>query len=71
MPLSFDIPAPVEMYDALHAQGIVLYPGKLTAEPSFRIGCIGAIVADDIARTLAAIGAFVAARRPAQAATSD
>lgn len=57
-----------ELYDTLHAQGIVLYPGKLTAEPSFRIGCIGAIVADDIARALAAIGAFVAARRPAQAA---
>jgi 2-aminoethylphosphonate-pyruvate transaminase len=48
------------LYDALHAQAIVLYPGKLTAEPSFRIGCIGAIDAADIERTLAAITGFVA-----------
>ncbi len=54
------------LYDALHAQGIALYPGKLTAEPSFRIGCIGAIDEGDIRRTLAAIEGFVAARRPAQ-----
>lgn len=47
------------LYDALQAQGIVLYPGKLTREPSFRIGCIGAINEDDIRRTLAAIGAFM------------
>lgn len=60
-----------EMYDALHAQGIVLYPGKLTAEPSFRIGCIGAIDAADITRTLAAIGAYIAERRSAQALASD
>ena len=52
----FSFPA---LYDALHAQGIVLYPGKLTREPSFRIGCIGAITEDDIARVLAAIGAFM------------
>ena len=49
----------------------MLYPGKLTAEPSFRIGCIGAIEAADIGRALAAIGAFVAERRPAQARASD
>ena len=46
-------------YDFLHARGIVIYPGKLTKEPSFRIGCIGAIDADDIKRALAAIGAFM------------
>jgi 2-aminoethylphosphonate-pyruvate transaminase len=47
-------------YDFLHARGIVIYPGKLTAEPSFRIGCIGAINPDDIARALDAIGAYMA-----------
>jgi len=47
------------LYDALHAQGIVLYPGKLTREPSFRIGCIGAINEDDIRRVLDAIGAYM------------
>lgn len=47
-------------YDFLHARGIVIYPGKLTKEPSFRIGCIGAIDAGDIKRALTAIGAFMA-----------
>jgi len=30
-------------YDALHARGFVIYPGKLTRSPSFRIGCIGQV----------------------------
>ena len=30
-------------YNALAARGFVIYPGKLTAEPSFRIGCIGQV----------------------------
>ena len=47
------------LYDALAAGGIVLYPGKLTREPSFRIGCMGAIDEADIARALAAIGAHL------------
>jgi 2-aminoethylphosphonate-pyruvate transaminase len=33
-------------YAALHARGYIIYPGKLTAAPSFRIGCIGAIDAN-------------------------
>ena len=28
-------------YDALRERGYVIYPGKLTVAPSFRIGCIG------------------------------
>ncbi len=51
-PEGFDFTA---LYQALHAQGIVLYPGKLTREASFRIGCIGAITLADIQRTLDAI----------------
>ena len=54
------------MYRALHAQGIVLYPGKLTREASFRIGCIGAITLTDIERTLHAVATFM--RRHDQAA---
>ena len=46
----------------------MIYPGKLTQQPSFRIGCIGAIEADDIARALQAMAAFVEERRPADAA---
>lgn len=30
-------------YDALAARGYVIYPGKLTKKPSFRIGCIGQV----------------------------
>ena len=43
-------------YGALHDRGIVIYPGKLTRADSFRIGCIGRIDEDDIARALRAVG---------------
>ena len=32
-----------EFYRLTKAQGVVLYPGKLTAAETFRVGCIGAI----------------------------
>jgi 2-aminoethylphosphonate-pyruvate transaminase len=48
-------------HDALAARGFVIYPGRLTAAPSFRVGCIGQVRADDILR-------FVAATREALAA---
>lgn len=32
-----------DFYDALGRRGYVIYPGKLTEAPSFRIGCIGHI----------------------------
>ena len=32
-----------DFYDALNRRGYVIYPGKLTVVPSFRIGCIGHI----------------------------
>ena len=51
-------------YDFLHARGVVIYPGKLTAEPSFRIGCIGAIGPAEMARALAAVREFVAVMLP-------
>ncbi len=51
-------------YDFLQARGIVVYPGKLTEEPSFRIGCIGAIGPADMARALEAVGAFMRAHGP-------
>ncbi len=47
-------------YDALAARGFVIYPGKLAAAPSFRIGCIGQITPDAIGRALEAIGAVLA-----------
>jgi 2-aminoethylphosphonate-pyruvate transaminase len=37
-----------QFYDALAEKGFLIYPGKLTEEETFRIGCIGAIDARDI-----------------------
>jgi 2-aminoethylphosphonate-pyruvate transaminase len=45
------------LFELLHAEGIVIYPGSVTTEATFRIGCIGRIGEDDMKRTLAAIGA--------------
>ena len=55
-----------QFYDFLHTRGIVIYPGKLTRTPSFRIGCIGAIGTADIQRALDTIDAFLAAHGPAK-----
>jgi len=46
-------------YAALAARGFIIYPGKLTAAPSFRIGCIGALEPGDFTRLLAAIAAVL------------
>lgn len=35
-------------YDHLKDQGYIIYPGKLTVAPSFRIGCIGALGAEEM-----------------------
>ena len=51
-------------YAFLADRGVVIYPGKLTQEPSFRIGCIGAIGPADMARALAAVDAFMAQHGP-------
>ena len=49
----FDFPA---FYDRLVTRGYVIYPGKLTVAPTFRIGCIGRMEKQDIEAALAAIG---------------
>ena len=49
-------------YDALRGRGYVIYPGKLTVAPSFRIGCIGRLGGDEIRGALAAIEATLAAQ---------
>jgi 2-aminoethylphosphonate-pyruvate transaminase len=48
-------------YDALAANGFIIYPGKLTQEPSFRIGCIGAVNPADFER-LVAVAADITAK---------
>jgi len=62
-----------EFYDRLRRRGYVIYPGKLTVAPSFRIGCIGRIGPEEMQGALAAIEATfmemgVGSGRPAEAA---
>lgn len=46
-------------YDSLKARGYVIYPGKLTVAPSFRIGCIGALGVAEINGALDAVKAVL------------
>jgi 2-aminoethylphosphonate-pyruvate transaminase len=45
-----------EFYRRVRDRGFILYPGKLTAVETFRVGCIGAIGADTLTQAVAAIG---------------
>lgn len=45
-----------ELYRRVREKGFILYPGKLTAVDTFRVGCIGAIGAADMRRAVEAIG---------------
>ena len=56
-----------DFYDFLHRRGVVIYPGKLTAAPSFRIGCIGAIDEADIRRAVSLAGEYMASHGAAHA----
>src|SRR5205085_8321590 len=47
-------------YDELSRRGFVIYPGKLTVAPSFRIGCIGRIGEREMRDALDAIRAVLA-----------
>ncbi|MGD0939299.1 MAG: 2-aminoethylphosphonate--pyruvate transaminase [Terracidiphilus sp.] len=44
-----------ELYQQLSQRGFVIYPGKLTAEPCFRIGTVGRLSPADIEALLAAM----------------
>ncbi len=44
-----------DLYDRLKDQGYVIYPGKLTVAPSFRIGCIGNLGEAEMNAALACI----------------
>jgi 2-aminoethylphosphonate-pyruvate transaminase len=41
-------------YDLMKQQGFIIYPGKLTAVDSFRVGCIGQVDADVMRRVVLA-----------------
>jgi 2-aminoethylphosphonate-pyruvate transaminase len=42
-------------YDGVKAKGFVLYPGKLTQVETFRVGCIGAIGANEMQQAVNAV----------------
>ena len=44
-------------YAKVRARGYILYPGKLTQVETFRVGCIGAIDANEMRNVVSAIGA--------------
>jgi 2-aminoethylphosphonate-pyruvate transaminase len=46
-PFDFD-----RLHAALSEKGFIIYPGKLTREETFRIGCIGAVEPADFERLL-------------------
>lgn len=43
-------------YEKVKARGYILYPGKLTQVETFRVGCIGAIDANEMRNVVSAIG---------------
>lgn len=54
---AFDFQA---FYDQVKDRGFVLYPGKLTVAPSFRVGCIGHLGADDMNEALSVMSDILA-----------
>jgi 2-aminoethylphosphonate-pyruvate transaminase len=44
-----------EFYDRVREKGYILYPGKLTAVETFRVGCIGAIGPDEMRQAVNAV----------------
>jgi len=58
-------------YDKLKDRGYVIYPGKLTVAPSFRIGCIGNLGVIEIQGALAAVAAVMTDMGVANGAPSE
>jgi 2-aminoethylphosphonate-pyruvate transaminase len=57
-----------EFYQQLSQSGFIIYPGKLTAEPCFRIGTIGRLSPADVEALLAAMGRVLEEMRAAPGA---
>ena len=63
-------------YDAVKAEGYILYPGKLTRVETFRVGCMGQLGTRGMAGAVEAIGRVLAqlraaAQRPAPSTTAE
>lgn len=57
-------------YDKVRARGYILYPGKLTQVETFRVGCIGAIDANEMRNAVSAIAEALAEMGVKQVAPS-
>ena len=57
-------------YDSVRDKGFILYPGKLTAVETFRVGCIGAIGPDEMRHAVHAVRDTADVRRPTIVCTS-
>ena len=53
-----------EFYTRLSERGFIIYPGKLSEEPCFRVGTIGRLQVKDIEALLEAIGEVMASLAP-------
>ena len=51
------------LYEALKQKGFVIYPGKLTSAPTFRIGNIGNVYPSDMSALVDAISEYIIAMR--------
>ena len=47
------------VYDRVKERGYILYPGKLTIAPSFRVGCIGHLQPADMQSAVDAMKAVL------------
>ena len=48
-----------ELYRSLKSKGFVIYPGKLTSLPTFRVGNIGDVYPSDMAELVEAVGEYI------------
>jgi 2-aminoethylphosphonate-pyruvate transaminase len=52
-------------YDAVKARGYILYPGKLTTQETFRVGCMGQLGEAGMGGAVEAVGKVLAQMRAA------
>ena len=45
----------MDFYERVKSRGYILYPGKLTQVETFRVGCIGAIDANEMRNVVSAV----------------
>jgi 2-aminoethylphosphonate-pyruvate transaminase len=48
-----------ELYAALKSKGFIIYPGKLTDTPTFRLGNIGDVYPSDMAELVGTVGEYI------------